>query len=207
MADDSAPPKNQIMKVVHRHKGISAPAFTLIEIMVVIGIILVLATMTIGGLGWYKRRAAVGKTTVLRSSIGQALESYRLENGFLPQGNGDADSTAQVYIALYGDGELVYDSASNMVTIKTQPDGKADSGATIHLDTLNPEFTGARSNILSSAAGSYIIMDAWARPFKYESPGDMNPENDFDLWSLGPDGKGGPTGTSKERRDDITNYK
>ncbi len=195
------------MKFVPRHRAFRAPAFTLIELMVVIAIILVLASMTIGGLGWYKRKAAVGKTTVLMSSIGQALEAYRLENGFLPQGTGDDDSTAQVYIALYGDGELVYDPASDQVTVKTQPDGKPDSGATIHLDMLNPELSGSRRNVRSSA-GKYIIIDAWARPFRYESPGEMNPEDDFDLWSLGPDGKGGGTsGEPKERRDDITNYK
>lgn len=193
------------MIVAHRHKRFFAPAFTLIELMVVIAIILVLASMTIGGLGWYKRKAAVEKTKILRSSIGQALEAYRLENGFLPQGDGGDDSTAQVYIALYGDGELAYDSASGQVTVQEQPDGKPDSGATTHLNTLEPGLTGSRMNVTSSG-GTYIIVDAWARPFHYESPGDMNPADDFDLWSLGPDGKGGPTGTPKERRDDITNY-
>ncbi len=199
------------MIVAHRHNRFFAPAFTLIELMIVIAIILVLASMTIGGLGWYKRKAAVEKTRILRSSIGQALEAYRLENGFLPQGGGDDDSTAQVYIALYGDGELAYDSTSGQVTVRTQPDGKPDSGATTHLNTLEPGLTGSRMNVTSSG-GTYIIVDAWARPFHYrhdvtgQDDQMMNPPDDFDLWSLGPDGKGGPTGTAKERRDDITNY-
>ncbi|MBT8045192.1 MAG: type II secretion system GspH family protein, partial [Verrucomicrobiae bacterium] len=74
-----------------------APGFTLIELMVVIAIILVLSTIVIGGLGWYKRKAAVGKTEVLVASIDRALEDYKLDNGFLPEGNGDKGSTQQVY--------------------------------------------------------------------------------------------------------------
>ena len=200
------------MKVVTRHKRFIAPAFTLIEILVVIGIILVLATMTIGGLGWYKRRAAVGRTEVLLKAIDQSLESYRSDNGFLPQGMGDDDSSAQVYIALYGDGELEYDSTGKVVTIKTQSDGEPDSGATIHLDMLNPGFTGSKRNV-TSVGGKYTIIDAWSKPIRYrhdvtgEDDQMMNPPDDFDLWSLGPDGLGGPDGgNQKERNDDIKNW-
>lgn len=174
-----------------RQKGRFGPAFTLIELMVVIAIILVLATFVVGGMGWYKRKAAVGKTTVLLGSISRALEEYRLENGAFPTGDGGDKSTEEVFAALYGDADK---------------DGSPDDGATVYLNVLDPNLTGNKQNVISSG-GSYIIIDAWGEAYRYQSPGDMNPQDDFDLWSFGPDGKGGPnSGTKRERSDDIKNW-
>lgn len=193
------------MKTANRYQGRHVPGFTLIEIMVVIAIIAVLATMTVGGMSWYKRKAAEGKTKVLVHGISRALEEYRLDYGFFPQGDGNANSTEQVYVALYGDGELTSDDDGN-VTISTAPTGKPDEGNTVYLAILNPDLVGSKMNV-ESAAGSYTIIDAWGEELGYESPGEMNPADDFDLWSLGPDGVGGPeTGTKKERSDDIKNW-
>jgi prepilin-type N-terminal cleavage/methylation domain-containing protein len=182
----------------------SASAFTLIELMVVIAIILVLATMTVVGLGWYKRKAAEGKTTVLVSSIARGLEEYRLDNGFFPHANGGNGSTEQVYIALYGDGNLVIDGTTGNVTIGAGPTGTPDSENKVYLSILDPDLKGNKLNVDPS---TYTILDAWGTELQYRSPGEMNPADDFDLWSLGPDGKGGPnTGTEKQRLDDIKNY-
>jgi len=173
--------------------------------MVVIAIIAVLATMTVGGMGWYKRKAAEGKTKVLVQGLSRALEEYRLDNGFFPQGDGGADSTQQVYVALYGDGKLVLKD-SGVVEIEGDLDGKSDEGNTVYLAILNPDLAGAKMNVETSG-NVYTIIDAWGEELGYESPGDMNPEDDFDLWSLGPDGLGGPdTGTKQERADDIKNW-
>ncbi len=57
------------MKTVNRYQARHVRGFTLVEIMVVIAIIAVLATMTVGGLAWYKRKAAEGKTKVLVQGI------------------------------------------------------------------------------------------------------------------------------------------
>lgn len=191
------------MKISQRSKGFRAPAFTLIELMVVIAIILVLATMVVGGLGWYKRKAAEGKTTVLVSSIERALEEYKLDNGFFPEGDGGDGSTEQVYIALYGDGKLEVNGSGNVI-VATQPSGVTDDGNTVYLDVLDPNLKGNKQNVDST--GGYTIIDAWGSPLFYVSPGEMNPRDDFDLWSRGADGRGGPSGTKKERLDDIKNW-
>lgn len=195
------------MKISNRLRGSRAPAFTLIELMVVIAIILVLASMVVGGLGWYKRKAAEGKTKILVKSIERALEEYRLDNGFFPEGGGGDGSTVQVYMALYGDGALEVDGTSGNVTIKSAADGKlgssGDSGKT-YLNILDPSLLGTKLNVDPT---SYTILDAWGEELQYRSPGVMNPAADFDLWSLGPDGAGGPKkGTPKERLDDIKNW-
>ena len=48
--------------------------FTLIEIIVVVSIIAVLATMTVGGLSFYKRKAAENKTKGCIGSVSRALD-------------------------------------------------------------------------------------------------------------------------------------
>ncbi len=196
------------MKITNQykaHRTSGASGFTLIEVMVVVAIIAVLATMTVGGLSWYKRKAAIGKTEVLVNGLSRALEEYRLDNGFFPQGDGGTGSSEQVYIALYGDGELVSDGSGN-VTIGTAPTGASDPGNTVYLAILNPDLQGSKLNVESSA-GSYSIIDSWGLEINYRSPGVMNPADDFDLWSLGPDGRGGAnTGTQKERADDTKNW-
>lgn len=167
------------------------PAFTLMEIMVVIAIIAVLFTMVVGGLGWYKRKTQIGKTEVLLKSIDRALEDYRMDNATLPAGNGSLGSSEDVYAALYGD---------------ENGDGQPDDGATVYLDVLSPDLSGNRKNVKQEGAG-YVVIDAWKKELFYQFPGVMNPPNDFDLWSLGPNGSGGPeTGTPKDRSDDIKNW-
>lgn len=148
----------------------TARGFTLMEIMVVIAIILVLATMVVSGVGWYKRKANENRTKVLIGSIERALEEYKADHGSLPNGDGGKGSTAEVYEALYGD---------------LDGDGKTDPGATTYLSTLDPNLAGNKLNV-EKDGGGYVIIDAWKEPLRYRhgATSQMNP--DFDLWSLGP---------------------
>lgn len=193
------------MKAIYRRTRASRPAFTLVEILVVISIIMVLAAMSIGGMGFVKRKAAEGRTEVLLGTVSTALEQYSADNGFLPEGDGDTGSTLQVYVALYGDGELTLNSGS--LSITSSPDGTADPGAQVYLDILNPGNTKAALNV----DPDYNIVDAWGEPIRYRhsvSGGDpdmMNPDADFDLWSYGVDGMTGGSG-SKEFKDDLKNW-
>ncbi|MFK7911679.1 MAG: type II secretion system protein GspG [Akkermansiaceae bacterium] len=167
----------------------AARGFTLIEIMVVIAIIIVLAGMVVSGVGWYKRKAAENKTKVLVASVERALEEYRSDNSTFPVVNDPNEgSTSEVYMALFGDSD---------------GDGQANSGETVYLSILDPNLTGNKLNVEKNG-GAYVIVDSWFAPLRYQSPGDMNP--DFDLWSMGPDGQGGPTGASDKQRDDIKNW-
>ena len=194
------------MKTIYRQKGALPPAFTLVEMLVVIAIIMVLAAMSFGGYDYVKRKAAEGKTNVLLGSISQALEQYRADNGFFPEGDGGDNSTKQVYSALYGDGELTLNAGTVTATV---PDGTVDTDAQVYLDILNPEKSKGSLNVDPS---TYNIVDAWGEPLRYRhsvSGADsnmMNPDSDFDLWSLGVDGKGEPTGTTEEKVDDLKNW-
>ena len=68
-----------------QHRNVMKPAFTLLEIITVIAIIAVLASLTIGGMGYYDDKMKYSRTEILIASIEQALEDYKSDNGSLSQ--------------------------------------------------------------------------------------------------------------------------
>ena len=68
-----------------QHRNVMKPAFTLLEILTVIAIIAVLASLTIGGMGYYDQKMKYSRTEILIASIEQALEDYKSDNGSYPQ--------------------------------------------------------------------------------------------------------------------------
>lgn len=194
------------MKTLHSRSEAVPSGFTLIEIITVIAIIMALAAMTVAGLGYANKKAEIERTRVFLGTVSLALQQYSSDNGEFPPGDGGKDSTKEVYAALYGD----FDG-----------DGKPDEGAEVYLSTLDPNGKGKSLNTRESGDG-YILVDAWKELddsklrqemyYRHDPAGNdanmMNPPSDFDLWSLGPDGKGGPNeGTKKERTDDLNNWK
>ena len=189
------------MKTTSLRNRASRPAFTLVEIITVVAIIVALAAMTVGGLKFAQDKAKVGRTTVFIASVSQALEQYRSDTGVFPEGDGGADSTELIYAALSGDGE----DGSNS-------DGEPDPGAQVYLSTLSPDTKGKTKNVRNSGGG-YVLVDAWKEKngnqrqelyYRHDpaenDPNMMNPSSDFDLWSLGPIDKEDNTITDKEKR-------
>lgn len=178
------------MKTHQLFRNKSAHGFTLIEIMVVIAIILVLASMTIGGLSYYKRKAAESRTEVFIASVSRALDEYRADEGNYPTDGADGSNTssAVLYDELYGDRD---------------GDGVPDDDATVYLDALNPSSQGSALNVEAASGGTYYVVDGWGGRLHYLSPGEQNPSTEFDLWSYGNDGS---SGTEKEKKDDIDNW-
>ena len=56
-------------------------AFTLIELMAVITIIVILAGMVVGGLGYVNEKQAREKAKIQIALLSKALEEYKLDNG------------------------------------------------------------------------------------------------------------------------------
>ncbi|NCF13607.1 MAG: prepilin-type N-terminal cleavage/methylation domain-containing protein [Verrucomicrobiaceae bacterium] len=74
-------------KTQQRHRNMMQPAFTLMEILTVIAIIAVLASLTFGGMSYYDQKMKFSRTEVLIASIERALEDYKSDNGSYPSGN------------------------------------------------------------------------------------------------------------------------
>lgn len=180
------------MKTHHFPENSNWKGFTLIEILVVIAIIAVLATITVQGLGFYQKKSKENKSTVFVASVSQALDSYRSDEGSYPQDGADGSDTSSevLYESLFGD---------------LDGDGQPDDGATIYLDTLNPGASRASLNV-EEAGGSYTLVDGFKNPLYYRAPGEQNPATEFDLWSAGVDGETNISNSGDETRDDINNW-
>ncbi|MBK1829623.1 prepilin-type N-terminal cleavage/methylation domain-containing protein [Verrucomicrobiaceae bacterium R5-34] len=187
------------MKVKHSSSRSSVGGFTLVEIIVVIAIIAVLATMTVGGLSFYKQKAAENKTKVFIASVSRALDEYHSDFNEYPEETASDldDSTEILYRELYGDGADVNVGTGGAGTT----DGSPDEGATVYLDALNPNLAGSQKNVEESG-GEYFLIDGFRNRLRYRndpnSPDMQNP--DYDLWSAGRDGD------DDEEKDNIDNW-
>jgi prepilin-type N-terminal cleavage/methylation domain-containing protein len=181
------------MKPIQRKRH---AAFTLIEMMAVITIIVILAGLVVGGLGFVTERQAKEKAKVQMSLLSKALEEYKLDNGTYPatedSANGEGAS-AILFKALYWDG----------VSDPTK-------AAKIYVPELDPAVgkQGWTSGVASAATK---ISDPWGGEYRYRTATNaagaansytQNP--DFDLWSVGKDAATNPgTVSDKKNRDDI----
>ena len=172
----------------------SSRGFTLIELLAVITIIVILAGLTVGAMGWVQKKAAVDKCRAQIALLENGLEQFHADNGFYPAGN----SSLVVYQALFGDG-INEDGSFGT------PDGIPDDGAKVYIADLDPA-TDPRQMIKKSGNRPTGLIDPFGNDYEYMS-GDAfearmnNP--DFDLSSKGPDGR---DRSSKDRADDITNW-
>lgn len=171
--------------------------FTLIELLAVIGIIAILAGIVLGGVGVANRKAAEAKTKSVIAQLESALSSYQQEFGYYPISAADYKISD--------------------VLVKGSP-----------LNSTTPRLHGLEKRTAGGASRSYFITSMEALSFSggflsdpfggnvyYRCPGTMNPQS-FDLWSAGPDGKFGASGTATAtdaespagvNSDDVTNWK
>ena len=151
-----------------------AKGFTLMEILVVMVIIVVLATLTISIYTWLETRKNEQATESIVRKIEMGLESYHSDHDRYPYGteapfnnhgvavaNGEEYSSNVVYMALFGD---------------HKNEGVPGRDTTIYNDELNPA-TQPKSNPtvrevhVKSKDGRpvtlYILADPWGSPYRY----------------------------------------
>jgi prepilin-type N-terminal cleavage/methylation domain-containing protein len=193
------------MKALPQRPG--KAAFTLIELMVVITIIVILAGLVVGGMEYANLRQASEKTKVQIALLSKGIEEYKLDMGAYP---GTADNTPiagdvseQLYQALFKDG---YD-----YTNPNTPPASWTKATKIYLNDLDPRNNkqGWVTTTTNAAPGANLkIIDPWGNNYRYRKG--TNAQNpDFDLWSMGKDGKTNtatPSTTQTDNKDDIRNF-
>lgn len=175
--------------------------FTLIEMMTVITIIIILAGLTVAGMGFINQKRDNAKAKVEIELISKGLEEYKSDYGQYPgldeHSPNDGDITEEVYNALFYDG---WDSQTN-----------GDGSIEIYLPQLDPrnsKQTMVQSTSANTPPDDLKIRDPWRRPYLYRK-GDEAENPDFDLWSAGKDGETDPLNPSKTvevNGDDIRNF-
>ena len=174
-----------------------AKGFSLMELVVVVSIIVVLAALTLGALNMIRAQQARKTATVQVGLLSNALQDYNLENRSYPT-NTDPDGMKGdevLYKALFYDG---YEAKQNDQT----------GGARIYLAELDPQNNtkGGQAWIQGTGAQAKIV-DPWGNPYRYRSGDSSAARNpDFDLWSMGPDGKTNQDPKHTDCLDDIKNW-
>ena len=181
-------------------------AFTLIELLAVITIIVILAGLVVTGMGFVNERQAKEKARVQIALISKALEEYKLDTGNYPA-TADAATgvgqSAELFKALYFDSD---------------GDGAGNTDQKVYIAEFDP-VTNKQGWTSGTASVTTKIIDPWGNEYRYRSafaasaanaapapnPSTQNP--DFDLWSSGKDGRSTPaTATDKTNNDDIKNF-
>ena len=135
--------------------------FTLVEVLVTIAIIVILAGILIGGIGFATRRADEAKTIAQMETVIAAIEAFRADRGYYPQ------AVTAVDVKITRDGDEVYLDAAKKIPLFNRKTKAA------YLKGTSAEFT-----------------DVWGNALVFQCPGTHNPAA-FDLWSKGPDGNDG----------------
>lgn len=213
------------------HPRIGRPAFTLIELMAVITIIVILAGLVVGGLGYVNERQARSKAQVQIALLSKALEEYKLDMGQYPPtvdkggsltaAGGGTGTSNILYQALFYEG---YDYAK-----KGSPTTWVDKATRIYLPELNPVssnqgWTTKPTGTNPPPPATSTVVDPWNNQYCYRTefakpnattgvaaPNTNTQNPGFDLWSMGKNGlsnaANSPTALKDvKNNDDIRNF-
>ncbi len=185
-------------------------AFTLIEMMAVITIIVILAALVVGGFGFVTERQAKEKARIQLALMGKALEDYKLDMGKYPP-TPASDTTNGIGNSQILFSALYYDSDADNVG------SPGDSNQRLYLPELDPA-TSKQGWTTGIATATTKIIDPWGNEYRYRTAtGDTGTRNasainpDFDLWSTGKNGETNTASNSsaadiKRNADDIRNF-
>lgn len=191
------------MQTTHRSKP---AAFSLIEMLAVITIIVILATIVIGALGFVSDKQARSKALVQTGLLAKAIEDYRLDFNKYPPSTNSSTGEGNSHIlfeALYWDS----DGDGKGAAVGTSA---GDEDQKIYLPELDPA-NNKQGWTSGTASVKTKILDPWSKEYRYRSAEDASGKTNastqnpgFDLWSVGKDGKSNPgSPKDKSNRDDI----
>lgn len=166
------------------------------ELVVVVAIIVLLAGLTLAGIGFVNGKNAREKAKVQVKLIENALEAYHGDNRTYPPSLDPSGERGDevLFKYLYYDGYEAHEAGNNT--------------ATVYLPEFDPENNSKSGQAWIEGKGQQArIIDPWAHYYRYrsgEAPDAVNP--DFDIWSCGPDGKTNSDPKHKDCLDDIRNF-
>jgi len=144
-------------------------AFTLIELIVVVGIIIVLAGLVLSTVGYARKKAARARAETEIAAMSAALESYKADNAVYPAYSGAAGAHA-LYQGLSGDGN---DAIGGTTASTGTPGSSGKSYMALKPNMLSPNPPDATTR----------VIDPFSSDYNYAAPG-INNVGAFDLWSI-----------------------
>lgn len=148
--------------------------FTLIELIVVIGIIALLAAIAVPVINGARKSAAITKAKTDLQTITTALEQYRIDHGDYPRAEWDTDNALNMPVlgwALFSPGPLTGIGA----------DGANGPGFRIRAGGQGRVYgpylkDGALDVRMDATTGAVDVLDTWGNPIQYypKRPGKFN---------------------------------
>lgn len=178
-------------------KSTSLQAFTIIEMLIVITVIVILASILLPTLNTAQKKAKIAKTQALVDSITSAFKQYRTDFGTYPPDT----SGAIPGVGTASRAEILYYFSAAQFVAGSSNSAFISAGPFMEFRTKDLKTTGHTANMDGDADSTdpvYEVVDAWGNTLDYDEPGTKN-INSFDIHSKGPDGVDGNT-------DDITNW-
>lgn len=183
---------------IHQNPNRPSPGFSLIELIVVVGIIVVLAGLTMGGMNLVNQKNAREKAKVQIKLIENALEEYKADNRSIPPHSDPAGDRGDEVLYEY----LYYNGFQDR-----------DNGGIVYLPELDPENNGVSGERqggqqwMEGEGAQARILDPWGRYYRYRSGDSEDAVNpDFDVWSTGKDGRTNANPDHVDCLDDIKNW-
>ncbi len=170
----------------------AAAGFSLMELVVVVALIVALAALTMGGLSFMEQKKARSTAALQIKLLENALQDYHSDNRSFPSNpNSEGlNGSEELFKALYQD---PFDADTKVYLAELDPD-------------THGEGKGGQAWVRKSSVSAEIV-DPWGNPYRYrsgDSPGAINP--DFDLWSMGKDGRTNADPKHADCLDDIRNF-
>lgn len=199
---------------LNRHRR----GFTLLEILVVIAILAILAVIAWIAVSMFQNKAKIKTAENEIALLSAAMQACKTDNGnVLPHAKGDVVSSNILYRAIYRDSKNkgkpdTVDGAQLKPYYELTPQSdnkKGNKGEHVRKESGNGIPVIRKS-------GKYYIMDPWGEPYRYRLGFDTEgPDgkvgdgcnSDFDIFSLGPDGKGNGRNNQGTNKDNISNVK
>jgi general secretion pathway protein G len=164
-------------------------AFTLLELLIVMAIIIVLAGLIIGTSGYVQKKGARSRAEAEIAAMSAALESYKADNGVYPhdsQGNATSvNPTSAAENERRTSSQFLYGELSGDRDFNGTTDPQQRS-----YFSFKPQMLGPRSSTGTPTTVQYI-RDPFGNSYGYSTLKATNPSASggynptFDLWSTG----------------------
>lgn len=150
-------------------------AFTLIELLMVIAVIMILAGITFGVFTGVKNAQTRTAAKAELAALTQALEQFKVRNGDYPWVDGDPSKAEEngkiLFQALVGWMQFSGSGTSTQFESKTSvpatgPVAYIDISKLTYADPSQPDALNPEINP-ASAPSSYVFLDPWGNPYVY----------------------------------------
>jgi type II secretory pathway pseudopilin PulG len=172
-------------KKVHNKTRAILRAFTIIELLVVISIIIILAGLILSTVGYVQKKGARSRAEAEIAAISAALENYKADNGIYPRDT--TNSTTENLNARTSGNPTTYQTAS--LFLYDSLFGSLTSGSRTAASGTKSYFV-FKPNMLSpsdQAQNVQYVRDPFGNSYGYSTAYQKNPATGynptFDLWT------------------------